>query len=106
MVTGATGSVTKNTEFKALYMDTSGRMLCDAESFGGSDVSKGKAAIIFRGHAIQEEQLLVSGYSTWIVIQSLTLTAITFFRRVGNQSQKHIASHRCENLKFGTVIWH
>jgi hypothetical protein len=28
---------------------------------------------------------------------------ITFFRRVGNQSPNHTASHRCKNLKSGTV---
>jgi hypothetical protein len=47
-------------------MDISGHMLCDPESFGGSEVLKGKAALIFRGHAVHEEQLLVTAY--WLLV--------------------------------------
>ena len=72
-------------------------------SFGGSEISKRK---FFSGHAVQEEQLLVAGYWLLYLDRSLVPDAdgIIFVRRVGKHSPNHIASHRCENLKSGTVV--
>ena len=101
-----TRHVTKDTEPETLYMNISGPKLCNAESFDGSEISKEKSALIFRGHAVQEAQLLVTDY--WLnYLDRCSIpdaAGITLIRRVGNQSPDRTASHRCGNLKSGTVV--
>jgi len=101
IVTAATGSVTKNTEFKALRIDISGPMLCDAESFGGSEVSKGKAALIFKGHAVQKEQLLVTVILIYIQ-RDATLHSL-FYLETALHVSSGTSTHHQERKQLSTT---